>query len=85
MKHLFPEKFEIKVTKNEDDVDINSINNHFNKLKLFNFSIEQDFKHEIDENEVEVKQNEDFSFDLNMVNDLLKQNSEFLKNISTNK
>ena len=84
MKHLFPEKFEIKVTKNEDDVDINSINNHFNKLKLFNFSIEQDFKHEIDENDVEVKPNEDYSFNLNMVNDLLKQNSEFLKNISNN-
>jgi hypothetical protein len=84
MKHLFPEKFEIKITKNEDDVDINSINNHFNKLKLFNFSMEQDFKHEIDENDAEVKPNEDYSFNLNMVNDLLKQNSEFLKNISNN-
>ena len=62
MKHLFPGKFEIKLEKNEDDVD--SIDSHFNKLKLFNFTIEKDSKREIDENNVQVKQNEDYSFDL---------------------
>ena len=62
MKHLFHGKFEIKLEKNEDDVD--SIDSHFNKLKLFNFTIEQDSKREIDENNVQVKQNEDYSFDL---------------------
>ena len=84
LKHLFPDKFQVFVenksineNSNDSEIDINSIKCHFNKLKLFNFTIEQDLNYKVEQQE-----EQENIYDSNTVNNLLKQNSDFLKNIS---
>ena len=80
LRWLFPDKFEIKKETNDENIDINSIKYHVNRLKLFNFTIEQDVNCNNNKNEV----NNTSFYDLIAVTDVLKANSEFLKNISKN-
>lgn len=93
MKHLFPEKFQIVISEEEaeNNIDINSIKYHVNRLKLFNFTLEQDLtpdesianiqqqQQQLETNQIN---NEIESFNPSMINEMLKKNSEFLKNIS---
>jgi hypothetical protein len=85
LKWLFPEKFEVLKNKEEEDIDINSIKYHVNRLKLFNFTIDQELHYnDLTDRSNDLATNNTSVYDYNAINDVLKANSDFLKNISKN-
>lgn len=74
------QKENIEGTNEENKpINANAVMAHINNLKFFNFKLDQDV--EKDETPTQQHADED-NIDLNTISSLLKQNSEFLKNIS---